>query len=214
MSVEDTIGVSGLARILSTLSDGKARRVSELAQEEGLSRSTAFDLARRLIAAELVARDAAGRLIAGPRLIALSFGRFGLGRLHGPAEAILGWLRDHCDATVSLTCAGPDKRVTLAAFAAPRVRSGATDRTPRMSWPIHRDDGAEAARLELICRHSLSRSERAEIEQLAARTKATLEHYLNDGAAKSDRTVQTEPTPLREEMGRRARRAGIARGQG
>ena len=104
MSVRDTTGVSGVARIFLRACPMDRREVAELARERGLARSTAFALARRLEAAQFVARDPTGKLIAGPRRSRLGFARFGLARLHGPAEALLGWLRDHCDATATLSC--------------------------------------------------------------------------------------------------------------
>jgi MarR family len=183
MSVRDTTGVSGLARILARMADGAPRSVADLARAEGLSRSSAFELARRLQAAGLVARDPAGKLIAGPRAIALAFGRFGVARLHGPAEALLGWLRDHCDATTILSCAGRDARVTLVSFSADWARPGAKDRSATMSYPICEESGREVARLDLICRHNCARTERTEIESLALRAKASLEHHLRDEAA-------------------------------
>jgi DNA-binding IclR family transcriptional regulator len=183
VSVSDTVGVSGLARILSSLSDGNARSVADLAREQALPRSTAFDLVKRLQEAQLVAREPTGKLVAGPRFIALAFSRFGLERLHGPAEAILTWLRDHCDATARLTCAGPRERVMLAASSAAWAKSAAMDRPATMSYALYDAGGAEVARLDLICRHISSRTERSEIETLALRAKASLEYHLRDEAA-------------------------------
>jgi DNA-binding IclR family transcriptional regulator len=184
MSVRDTTGVSGVARILARLSEGTPRTVAELAREEGLARATAFDIIRRLQAAQLIARDSAGKIVAGPAAIALSFGRFGLARLHGPAEALLGWLRDHCDATATLSCKDGDERLTLITFAADRPRSAATDRPSTLSYAICGEGGLEAARLDVVCRSNASRTERAETEALALRVKISLEHHLCEGAAK------------------------------
>ena len=178
MSVRETTGVRGLARILSSLSDGRTRSVAELVLEESLSRSTAFDLVRRLLEARLLARGPTGKLTIGPRFIEFGFNRFGLARLHGPAEAILRWLRDHCDATVKLTCADGDERLTLAASFSEWARLGATDRPATVSLGICGENGAEVARLDLICRQNSSRPERTEIEKLALRAKASLEHHL------------------------------------
>lgn len=184
MSVRETTGVAGVARILATLSDGKARSVAELAAEQGLSRSTAFDLARRLLQAKLVARDAARKLTIGHRFIAFGFSRFGLARLHGPGEAILAWLRDHCDATVRLTCADRGERMVLAVLSGAWAKSAA-HRAATMSFAVCDENGAEAARLELVCRPNSSRPERAEIVQLALRAKASLEHHLR-GETRAD----------------------------
>ena len=180
MSVRDTTGVSGLVRILGRLADGRPRSVAELAGEERLSRSSAFGLARRLEAAQLVARDASGRLIAGPQAIALAYGRFGLSRLHGPAEAVLRWLRDHGAAATKLTCDADGDRLTLLSFGADGAKPCAIDAEPTSSFAICDAEGGEAARLEVLCRTAATASERAEIERLALRAKATLEHHLRD----------------------------------
>ena len=173
MSVRDTTGVSGLVRVLTRLAEGSPWSVAELARDEGLSRSSAFALARRLETAQLVARDLEGKLIAGPQAIALAYARFGLAQLYGPAEAVLRWLRDHGAATAKLTCEGD--RTTLLSFCADGAKpAGAT-----FSHAI-RDENGAAARLEVACRRDISAPERAEIEQLALRAKATLEHHLRE----------------------------------
>jgi DNA-binding transcriptional ArsR family regulator len=173
VSVRDTTGVSGLVRVLARLAEGSPSSVAELARDEDLSRSSAFALARRLEAAQLVARDLEGKLIAGPQAIALAYSRFGLAQLYGPADAVLRWLRDHGAATAKLTCDGD--RTTLLSFCADGAKpAGAT-----FSHAICDENGA-AARLEVACRSDISALDRAEIEQLALRAKATLEHHLRE----------------------------------
>ena len=179
MSVRDTTGVSGLVRVLARLAVGTPSSVAEIARDEGLSRSSAFALARRLEAAQLVARDLEGKLIAGPQAIALAYARFGLARLHGPAEAVLRWLRDHGAATAKLTCDGD--RSTLLSFCADGAKPGAI-----FSYAICDENGGAAARLEVACRCDISALDRAEIEQLALRAKATLEHHLREERSSGD----------------------------
>jgi DNA-binding IclR family transcriptional regulator len=183
VSARDTTGVNGVARILASLSDGSPRTVPDLAREVGLARSTAFDLVRRLQEARLIAREPTGKLVAGPVAIALSFSRFGLARLHGPAEALLSWLRDHCDATATLSCVDRGERVTLASFLANRPKSAAADRATTLTYAICGEGGLEVARLDVVCRPNASRSERSETELLALRAKASLEHHLRDESA-------------------------------
>lgn len=176
MSVRDTTGVSGLVRILVRLADGRAESVAELARGEGLSRSSAFGLARRLEAGRLVARDLGGKLTAGPQAMALAYGRFGVARLHGPAEAVLRWLRDHGNVTAKLTCDADGGRMILLTFSADAAKpDGVT-----FSYAICNESGGEAARLEVVCGRNVADSERAEIERLALRAKATLEHHLTE----------------------------------
>ena len=175
MSVRDTTGVGGLARILRRLADGTAEAVAELARGEGLSRSSAFALAKRLEAAQFVARNASGKLISGHHAFALAYARFGVARLHGPAEATLRWLRDHGAATAKLTCECDGDRLTLLSFSADgRKPAGVTFR-----HAICDERGGEAARLEVGCRQNCANAELAEIEKLAIRAKATLERHLS-----------------------------------
>ncbi len=185
MSVRETKGVGGLARMLCRLAGGGAYSVADLASAEGLSRSTAYRLAKRLHAAQLVARDPSGKLIAGPRAVALGYGRFGVTPLHGPAEAILRWLRDHCDATATLTCADGNRRVTLLSFSASWARPGAEARPSSITHEIRDSSGREAARLEIACGPNLGKGRRAEVDALAQRAKASLEHHLREGQASS-----------------------------
>ena len=154
------------------------RTVAELAEEAKLARSTAFDLVGRMQEAQLVAREATGKLTLGPIATALSFGRFGLAPLHGPAQALIRWLRDHCDATVTLTCVDGGERVALASLSAAWWKAAHALRSPTLTYAIDGEVGCEVARLELVCRPDCSRSQRVEIEQLALRAKATLEHHL------------------------------------
>jgi len=179
VSVRDTTGVSGLVSVLRRLADGRAESVAQLARDEGLSRSSAFGLARRLEAAQLIARDLQGKIIAGPQAIALAYGRFGVARLHGPAEAVLRWLRDHGAVTAKLTCEGDGERLTLLSFSADGEKA-CEDRVATISHAVSDESGGEAARLEVICGQEIAESERAEIERLALRAKATLEHHLRE----------------------------------
>jgi hypothetical protein len=133
---------------------------------------------RRLEAAQLIGREPGGKIIAGPCAIALAFGRFGVAPLHGPGQALLVWLRDHCDATAILSCMGEDERITLASFSARWTGLVAKERSLTMSYPICESSGREVARLDLVCRNNCSRIERNEIEKLALRAKASLERHL------------------------------------
>ncbi len=174
MSVRDTTGVGGLARVLRRLAEGTGESVAQLALSEGLSRSSAFALARRLEAAQLVTRGVSGRLSVGPQAISMAYARFGLARLHGPAEAVLRWLRDHGAATAKLTCDSEGHRLTLLWFSADAGKPAGA----MFTHAISDENGVEAARLEVKCRQNAAEPEQSEIEHLALRAKATLEHHL------------------------------------
>jgi hypothetical protein len=112
--------------------------------------------------------------------VALGYGRFGVAKLHGPAEAILRWLRYHCDATTTRTCADGNRRVTLLSFSASWARPGAEARGPTITHEICDSSGREAALLEIACGANLAKARRAEIDALAHRAKASLEHHLRE----------------------------------
>jgi hypothetical protein len=196
VSVRDTTGVGGLARVFRRLADRTAGGVAEFAAAEGLSRSTAFDLARRLEAAGLVAREPSGKLVAGSRAMALAYARYGLARLHGPAEAVLRWLRDHGEVGVKLTCEGDGERLTLLAFNADGAKASEDHAATRI-YAVRDERGDEAARLEVALRKCIAETERAEIERLSLRAKATLEHHLREWrvgcAAPSSRVPRRPP---------------------
>ena len=180
MSVTETTGVAALAHLLASLA-APATTVSEFAARTGIPRSTAFYIAERLETAGLVVRDPAGRLGAGPEILALAFARHGLAPLRGPAVPLLIWLRNETGGAASLVVAGDTGPLTL-------LRMGADwqNRATAGSAPIEREvrdaDGIGRAKLALTLRPQASRAERLHAEHLADRTRLTLEHYLQNEA--------------------------------
>lgn len=102
MSQSETAGVAALGRILARLSKGEPLSVVELVTSEGLARSTAFAVVKRMEAVQLVAKRQDGSLVPGPAAGEFAYAAFGLAPLHGRAEALLGWLRDETNAGVEL----------------------------------------------------------------------------------------------------------------
>lgn len=168
MSVEQTIGVAALARMLVRLGSGEELSVAQLAEEEGVARATGFDIVRRLAAAQLVRRGAGGVVSAGSAAAALGFAAFGLVNLQGLAETLLALLHEQTDARVELVAGG----VVLVGFGKP---AEAWD----LEGAVVDGAGVERARLRLAWRPDSSRAERARIGAQFERVRVSLEHYLN-----------------------------------
>lgn len=102
MSARKMAGVTAFARILAGVAEGDAPSAGKLADQEGLARSTVFDVIKRMQAADLVTRSAAGTLAPGRTAGAFAYSVFGLGPLFGPAEPLLNWLCNEASADVTL----------------------------------------------------------------------------------------------------------------
>ena len=149
MSTEDTLGVAALARILTELGQDEAPNVAALVAKTGVSRTTAFEIVRRLTAAGLARRDIDGTVAAGPSAIALGFAAFRIAALAGPAETLLSWLHERGDAFVELIAGETvlvtfGKRQSDTALVAP-IRDGDGDGETRahlrMAWRVHTGQG-------------------------------------------------------------------------
>jgi hypothetical protein len=167
MSVQDTLGVAALARILNELGQDEAPSVAALAERANVSRTTAFEITRRLAAAGMVRRDVDGAVAAGPAAIALGFAAFRIAGLAGPAETLLSWLHERGDAFVELAV----DQVTLVAF-------GKRQPEIALDVPVRDGSGAERARLRLAWRPHTNQAERQRLSADFERVRLSLEHYL------------------------------------
>jgi DNA-binding IclR family transcriptional regulator len=167
MSVQDTLGVAALARILTELSQDEAPGVSALATRAGVSRTTAFEITRRLAMVGMVRRDIDGAVAAGPAAIALGFAAFRIAPLAGPAETLLSWLHERGDAFVELAV----DQVSLVAF-------GKRQMDIALDVPVRDGSGAERARLRLAWRPHTNQMERQRISADFERVRLSLEQYL------------------------------------
>jgi DNA-binding IclR family transcriptional regulator len=167
MSVQDTLGVAALARILAELSQDEVASVSALAAKAGVSRTTAFEITRRLAAAGMVRRDIDGTVAAGPSAIALGFAAFRIAALAGPAETLLAWLHERGDAFVELVV----DQVSIVAF-------GKRQPDIAMDVAVRDGSGAERARLRLAWRPHTNQAERQRISADFERVRLSLEQYL------------------------------------
>lgn len=176
MSVTGTTGVMAVGQILQCLTQESMVTVTELAQRCGIARSTAFDIVGRLEAAGLVERTAGGQVSVGPAAIAFGFARFGFARLHGPAEAVLMWLRDETCASAALVSGsgGEEKIILMAAADGRKSMSGET-----LSKAVRDASGKEMAHLRLTFPPGASRADRARAALHLQRAVDTLARYLN-----------------------------------
>ncbi|MDB5525012.1 MAG: hypothetical protein JWM58_2775 [Rhizobium sp.] len=173
MSVQDTSGVAALARILKELGEGEAATVAGLAVKAGVSRTTSFEIIRRLAAAGLVRRDIDGTVASGPAATALGFAAFGIASLAGPAETLLSWLHERSDAFVELVVS----ETVLITFGKPQSDVA-------LDTPVHDRNGMEQARLRLAWRVHTSQIERQRISADFERVRMSLElHLAEQGTA-------------------------------
>ena len=178
MSVAQTAGVKALARILVRLSDGSPLSVSTLSTEEGLARSTSFDIVSRMEAAQLLVRTPRGALSPGSAAVDFGFSALGLGRFHGPMQATLIWLRDHADASVGLTAEMGGEELALLSLPALSQQSGAGDLPFALAREIPTGEGSVTLRLTLSYPQGATRGERAMASAYFERAVVSLSHYL------------------------------------
>lgn len=116
-------GVEALARLLLGAAEAPSATVAEIAAREGIARSTAFDIVRRMEEAGLAMRGAGGDLAPGDRAVELGFAAHGIAHLHGPAEAALAWLKETLGMAAAFGIGEGEGRIELAAIPAPRGRA-------------------------------------------------------------------------------------------
>lgn len=175
MKAAENASIEALGRLLKRLSMDSGFKVDKFCEIEGASRSTVFDLVRRLETHGLVVRNANGGMGWGHQLVALAYSEFGVASLHGPALPICRELRDQTGCTVILRTARRSRDVLL------RIEGflahGAVE-----SRDTNLVDGAGIlrARLEIEVPASLTADQRRDIRVsiLAARA-ALLRHLRN-----------------------------------
>jgi len=116
-------GVEALARLLLGATEMPSATVAEIAAREGIARSTAFDIVRRMEEVGLAARGTGGNLAPGERAVELGFAAHGIVDLHGPAEAALAWLKETLGMAAAFGIGEGEGRIELAAIPAPRGRA-------------------------------------------------------------------------------------------
>ncbi len=166
-------GIEAAGRMLATLLRDDRPTVAAWAVRHGIARSTAFAVMRRLASARLIDRDAQGRIAPGEAAIALALARSGLASLHGPAGAVVRWLRDEtgCDARVT----GAERDLVLAELAAgPASPAGTT----QLVEPIRRADGQLLANVSLAVPVLLDAAARAHARDCLRKAALTLDRFV------------------------------------
>ncbi|MDB5527463.1 MAG: hypothetical protein JWR51_566 [Devosia sp.] len=118
MSSDQSAGVATLGLILSRMATGEPLSVNALVADEGVARSTAFAVVKRMVEAGLVSKQPDGRLVPGTAAGAFAYAASNLAPLHGRAVPILTWLRDQTNAGVELQACQGATYQTLARFSA------------------------------------------------------------------------------------------------
>ena len=159
-----------MALILTTLADRDGQTIADICKEHGLSRSTAFQVAGKLLAAGFLTRHGKGRLTLGPEAVRLGYARSNLGSLAGPAEATLSWLRNQTGGEVALlACDQPADRL---------VSIPDRDFDSDIELLVCNKAGRPVALLQFQHRSAATRIDRAYAIRCCERAVKTLETYL------------------------------------
>ena len=169
-------GIETLGLLLHAIAQGEGETVAGLSRRLDLPRASLFDLAARLERAELIERDAAGRVLPGAACGRLGFAALGLAPLYPLAEALLPALRDDTDATTSLSAVGEDGERLLMQRRAPWDIG---QETVRLERAIAGSNGPAVAVLRLNLRPRAEAAERSSaaacLDRVALRFEAALE---------------------------------------
>lgn len=176
MKAAESASIDALGRILRRLSKDSGFKVDQFCEREGASRSTVFDLVRRLEITGLVVRNASGGISWGHRLVALVYSEFGVAALHGPALPICRELRDQTGCTVILRTSRPSREVLL------RIE-GFLAHGPfeARDTSLVDGDGILRARLEIEVPSSLNADQRRDVRVSLLAARAALLRHLGNG---------------------------------
>lgn len=174
-----TAGVAAVGHILSRLGCGEHVTPRTLAEEDGLARSTVFDVVRRLEQADFLTRHSALGLAAGAAAACLGLSAWGLNALLEPIEATLLWLADHVGAPVGLVVP-PDELLLFEVRGTwqPRAR----DAVMSLYEKVQTADGIVVARLRVTLPSRTPAQDIAFAKVHLGRACATLEAYLQGHA--------------------------------
>lgn len=173
---KESAGITAFSRIFSRIAQGDVENVASLIEGEGIVRSTAFDVVKRMEAAGLVNRQADGRLAPGSAAGEFAYAGFRLAPLFGPAQTLLSWLREKTNASVALLASDGACLTTLLSYAA-RWDKGKPDAAP-LIVPI-KQNNVETARLRLSFAPGTDADEAKRCEELAIATAKELQALLN-----------------------------------
>lgn len=172
-----TSGVAAVGRILARLARCERTTVQTLIEENGLARSSAFSVVRRLEEAGLVIRNSDCRLVPGPEAARLGLSAMGLHRLLGPAEVVLRYLTDHIGVSASLFV--PQNREAAVELKGP-WEPRASNRMKILDESIRGPGGVVVAMLQVAIPSQTPAQEVAFARSHLSRARATLEASLRE----------------------------------
>ncbi|NLS00106.1 hypothetical protein HGP17_25045 [Rhizobium sp. P38BS-XIX] len=172
---KESAGIAAFSRIFSKIAEGDVDNVASLIESEGIVRSTAFDVVKRMETSGLIARQADGRLTPGNKAGEFAYAGVRLAPLFGRAQTLLPWLREKTNASVTLLASDGACLTTLLNYAAKWDR-GKPDAAP-IVVPI-RQHGVETARLRLSLAPGTGPEEARKCEELAVATAKELQAFL------------------------------------
>lgn len=172
---KETAGIAAFSRIFSCVAEGNVDNVAGLIESQGIVRSTAFDVVKRMEAAGLIARQTDGRLMPGVVAGVFAFAGVHLGPLFGPAQTLLPWLREKTNASIALLASDGASLTTLLSYAA-KWDKGKPVAAP-LIVPI-KAHTVEVARLRIALSPGTSAEETRQCEELAIATARELQTYL------------------------------------
>lgn len=172
---KETAGIAAFSRIFSSVAEGGAENVASLIESQGIVRSTAFDVVKRMEAAGLITKQIDGRLMPGAAAGVFAYAGVHLGPLFGPAQTLLPWLREKTNASIALLASDGASLTTLLIYAA-RWDKGKPAGAP-IIVPI-KAHNVEVARLRVALPSGASAEEARTCEDLAIATARELQAYL------------------------------------
>ena len=172
---KETAGIAAFSRIFSSVAEGGVENVASLIESQGIVRSTAFDVVKRMEAAGLIAKQMDGRLMPGVAAGVFAYAGVHLGPLFGPAQTLLPWLREKTNASIALLASDGASLTTLLSYLA-RWDKGKPAGAP-ITVPI-KAHNVEVARLRIALPPSASAEEAQMCEELAIATARELQAYL------------------------------------
>ncbi|NEI72240.1 hypothetical protein GR212_21890 [Rhizobium lusitanum] len=172
---KESAGIAAFARIFSRIADGNVENVASLVESEGIVRSTAFDVVKRMEAAGLVSRQPNGHLLPGNAAGEFAYAGMRVGPLFGPAQTLLPWLRERTNASIALLASDGAKFTMLLNYAA-RWDHGKPRKPPIMISLKYQC--AEVALLRVTPHPDTGAEDLGRCEELAATTARELENFL------------------------------------
>ncbi len=161
--MSETRGIAALGRILAHIGGDKPTTAAALAAEDGLARSSVFEIVRKLERAGLATRQNGGILAPGPEAVRFGLAAHGAGTMQGAAEALLRHLRDETDGIAEL---GDGDTVLLRFAARWEGESDVVLETPLHAGPL---------RIRLTLRPNAGKAQRQHGREVLDRVRLSLQ---------------------------------------